>query len=168
MQRIIKIMLFVSFTTFSYCQDSTVSLKKCNEKDLVFGTNLGMSCYYTDKAFLFSVPSSFSIDFHIKKDYYIQFAPKYSWLWKWNEHYLTLPIHIRKHINKRISVYAGPAITWDIGYFRDLGISAGAYFQINDRSSIILSAFTFTLYDYYIDYLYIPVGISYNLCILKN
>jgi hypothetical protein len=106
------------------------------------------------------------IEYQIIRNYYLQLAPKYSWLWKWNEHYLTLPIHLRVGFGNRFSLFAGPAFTFDIGYYRDLGVSLGAIYQLNEKSSIILSAFTFTLYDYSIDYLYIPVGLSYSYTFL--
>lgn len=95
-------------------------------------------------------------------------APKYSWLFRWNEHYLTVPIHIKKYFTKRIGLFAGPCITWDIGYFRDFGISGGVSFRIGNSASIKLSVFTFSLADYYITYHYIPLGISYHYLLLKK
>ena len=136
--------------------------------DFLFGGNIGVSCSYSDEAFNFSFPVSLTLDYYIKKGYYLQVAPKYSWLFWWNEHYFTLPLHVRRRFSKRLSLYLGPSITWDIGYFKDLGISAGAYFHFGKNSSIILSAFTFTLYDYYIDYQYLPICISYNHYLFKK
>ncbi len=40
-------------------------------------------------------------------------------------------------------------------------------FHTGKRTSVVLSVFTFTLYDYYIDYLYVPVGLSYRYMFLK-
>ena len=84
------------------------------------GADLGLSCSYTDEVFLFSVPVSVNLDYHFKKGYYLQFAPKYTWLFKWNEHYLSLPLHLKKRFGNRISLFAGPALTFDVGYFRDI------------------------------------------------
>ena len=131
-------------------------------KNFIFGINTGAGWAYEDKAHLFNTSVSLTIDYHLKSNYFLQFAPQYSWLWKWNEHYLTLAIHLRKKFGKRFSLFAGPALTFDIGYFKDLGISMGGYFHIDNHSAIAISAFTFTLYDYYIDYLYVPVSISYR------
>ncbi|UCH14702.1 MAG: hypothetical protein JSV22_01765 [Bacteroidales bacterium] len=131
-------------------------------KKFIIGIHAGIGWAYEDKAHLYNTSASFTFDYHLKNNYFIQFAPQYSWLWKWNEHYLTIPIHIRRKFGKRLSLFAGPALTFDIGYFKDLGISAGAYYHFRKRSALAISAFTFTLYDYYIDYFYVPVSISYR------
>lgn len=154
-------LIFCSIVLYSQEDTQKENLSQSKHKFLT-GGNLGISCSYSDYAFNFSPTVSISIDYPIKKGYYLQIAPKYSWLFRWNEHYFTLPLHVRKRYNQKFSFYAGPAITLDIGYFRDLGISAGTYFHVNNKSSIILSVFTFTLYDYHIDYIYIPIGLSYN------
>jgi hypothetical protein len=144
--------------------DTTKTEKYSNDIDhtILIGSGGGVSCSYSDKTFLYSTPAFLSLDYHIKNGYYLQIAPKYSYLYRWSEYYLTLPLHVRKQISNRFSLYVGPCITWEIPYFRDLGISAGAYFHINKNTSIILSVFTFTLWDYYIDYTYIPIGVSFN------
>ncbi|MFC2125002.1 hypothetical protein ACFLU5_09340 [Bacteroidota bacterium] len=161
-----KLILFFSLLFLSIIarsQDRMSDVNTDTNSRILIGCNLGVNCSYSDEAYNFSAPvASISFDYHIKNGYYLQVAPKYSWLYKWNEHYLTVPLHVRKRFSNRFSFYAGPSITWDVGYFRDLGISAGTYFHVNEQSSIILSVYTFTLYDYEIDYLYAPVGISYN------
>jgi hypothetical protein len=131
-------------------------------KKLIFGIQAGVGWAYEDEANLFNTAISFTTDYRIKNNYFIQFAPQYSWLWKWNEHYLTLPIHLRKKFGSRLSLFAGPALTLDVGYFKDLGISAGAYYHFSNHSALAISVFSFTLYDYNIDYLYVPVSISYR------
>jgi hypothetical protein len=168
MKGFIFIFAFVLISMLANSQETDYGLNGDNDHRFLLGSNAGVSCSYTDEAFNFSLTASTAMDYHIKNGYYVQIAPRYTWLIKWNEHYLTIPLHIRKRFGKRLSLYAGPSITWDIGYFRDLGISAGVYFHITGNSAIILSAFTFTLYDYHIDYLYIPVGISYSHCFLKK
>ena len=129
---------------------------------LIFGSNGGIGASYTDRQILFNLQGSVTMDYVLKNTWSVQMAPKYTWLIKWNEHYLTLPVHLRKKIGDRFSFYAGPALTFDIGYFKDIGLSSGIYFHYSERSAINLSAFTFTLYDYHIDYLFIPVGLTYN------
>ena len=94
-----------------------------DSKRLTFSTNLGAAWAFEDKAHLFSASTGIILDYHLIHNFYVQFAPKYSWLWKWNEHYLTLPVHVRKKFGDKFSVFAGPALTFDIGYFKDLGIS---------------------------------------------
>lgn len=132
-------------------------------KKLIFGIQGGAGWAFEDEADLFNTSVSLTVDYHIKHNFFMQFAPQYSWLWKWNEHYLTLPFHLRKKFGERISLFAGPALTFDIGNFKDVGISVGAYYHFTKRSALEVSAFTFTLYDYDIDYLYVPVSISYDI-----
>jgi hypothetical protein len=130
------------------------------------GVKAGLGFSYTDKAFLLNVPASISIDYKLSKKYYLQFAPNYIWLIRWNEHYLSLPIHLGLRANNKWSFFAGPALTFDIGNFKDWGISAGIHYHVGTRSSIILSGTTFSLYDYKIDFLFVPVGITFNYMIL--
>lgn len=144
-----------------FCQGQRPDTKK--EPKFEFGINTGVGWAYEDEAHLFNTSCCFSMDYRIKNKYFIQLAPQYSWLWKWNEHYLTIPIHLRKKFGDRLSLFAGPALTFDIGYFKDLGISGGAYYHFNNHSALAVTVFSFTLYDYYIDYLYVPVNISYRL-----
>ena len=144
-----------------------MSLKMETTRKFNIGFNAGIGASYTDRAYLLNTPASLSFDFRATEQFFVQFAPKYSWLLKWNEHYLTLPLHLGIMINKRFSFFAGPALTFDIGYFKDLGISAGVYYHFGKRSAIVLSANTFTLYDYNINYLYVPIGLTYNYMILK-
>ena len=157
---VIFLLSFLSLPIYS--QVSTTGFEAQKDHNFLFGMNAGMSCSYNDNAFNFAPTVSFSFDYHLINGYYLQFAPRYSWLYKWNEHYLTLVLHLRKRFGKRVSLFLGPCISWDVGFFNDLGISAGAYIHLGSKSAIMLSAFTFTLYDYNIDYTYIPVAISYN------
>jgi hypothetical protein len=158
MKKIIIAILFLSCLNVHSQTDNHTGKEK-----FIPGINIGAGTAYADKAFNHHIAFSLTIDYHIKKGFFLQFAPKYSWLWKWNEHYLTLPVHLRKMFGDKISIFAGPALTFDIGYFKDLGISAGGCYHFSRRSAVILSAFTFTLYDYYIDYLYVPVSLSYQI-----
>jgi len=119
---------------------------------LGLGFSAGPAVTYTDKAFLLSTQISGHLDYKISERCFIQLAPKYTWLIRWNEHYLTLPLHIGARFGERISCVAGPALTFDLGFFRDIGISAGVFYRFSERSAIGLSAHTFTLYDYSIDY----------------
>ncbi|MFC2138463.1 hypothetical protein ACFLTE_09835 [Bacteroidota bacterium] len=146
-------------------QDISLSPESSRKTSLAVSMGLGAS--YTDKAFLLNVPASLSIDYKISENYFLQFAPKYTWLVRWNEHYLSLPLHLGIRVNKKISFFAGPALTYDIRYFKDLGISAGIYYHFGKRSSLALSAYTFTLYDYNIDYLFLPIALTYNFKIIK-
>jgi len=157
---LIIILSLLSFDTFS--QEVKTSNSLNTNKKFIFGIQAGAGWANEDEAHLYNTSISISLDYHLRNNYFIQFAPQYSWLWKWNEHYLTLPIHIRKKIGNKFSLFAGPALTFDVGCFRDFGISGGAYYHISNRSALALSVFTFTLYDYYIDYVYAPVSISYR------
>lgn len=162
MQKILQIFIFLAFTYQSYCQEKIDSTILTENRKLFFGATLGIGWAYEDEAHLYNTSTSFAVEYRIINNYYFQFAPIYSWLWKWNEHYLTLPIHIGKKFGNKISLFAGPALTFDVGFFKDFGISAGTYYHFNKKSALLLSAFTFTLYDYYIDYLYVPVSLSYS------
>ena len=157
---LIIILSLLSFGTFSQEVKKSNSLN--TNKKFIFGIQAGAGWAYEDEAHLFNTSACLTLDYHFKNNFLIQFAPQYSWLWKWNEHYLTLPIHLRKRLNKKFSLFVGPALTFDVGCFRDLGISAGAYYHISNRTALALSVFTFTLYDYYIDYVYAPISISYR------
>ena len=126
------------------------------------GLSGGFGASYTDKALLFNLPAAISIEYRLGRSFWLEFAPEYSWLIRWNEHYLVLPLHLRVEIMQNVSAFAGPAFVFDLGYFRDLGLSAGVSNPINHRNSVSISAFTFTLYDYHIDYLYIPVTLMYR------
>ena len=157
--------IFISILFFCYqvnAQELAESNHSFDDKRFSFGANLGIGWTFEDKAHLFNTSAGFIFDYHLKNKFYVQFAPRYVWLWKWNEHYLALPVHIRKKLGDKLSVFGGPALIFDIGYFKDLGISAGMYYHLGNRSALILSAFTFTLYDYHIDYLYVPLSLSYN------
>jgi hypothetical protein len=126
------------------------------------GVNVGPAVAYADKAFLIHSQAGININYKVTEKIKLQFAPKYTWLIKWNEHYLTLPLHLGVELTDKISVFAGPALSIDVGYFKDLGISAAASYRISNRSAVELSAFSYTLYDYQIDFLYIPVSILYS------
>lgn len=161
MKQLTLILIFTfSYLTYTFCQveDALTS----NAGKLTMGIRAGAGWSYADEAHLFNTSTSLAIDYHLKNSYYIQFAPTYSWLWKWNEHYLTIPVHMRKRFGEKFSLFAGPALTFDVGYFKDLGLSGGAYYHISTNSSIVISAFTFTLYDYHIDFLYVPVSVIYS------
>jgi hypothetical protein len=168
MKLIVILISICCFVEKGFTQEVIQADKSNDNHKFSMSGNLGLSFAYADKRSLISPTTSVSTSFHLKKGYYLEFAPRYTWICKWNEHYLTLPIHLKKQVNKRVSLFAGPAITWDVGYFRDFGISAGADLYIGENSSIKLSFFTFTLYDYYIDYLYVPVGISYSYRFIKK
>ena len=167
-----NLILFTGFFLLSTYATGQNDDKKMNSDHIgrfLIGIDLGISGSYSDAAHNISAPvSSICLDYHIGKNYYLQIAPRYSWLFRWNEHYLTLPLHVRKRFNKLLSVYEGPSITRDVGYFRDLGISVGINFHISERSSINLSVFTFSLADYHIHYRYVPVGISFKYYLLKK
>ena len=153
------LLIFACFITF-FCQGQISDTKK--EPKFGFGVNAGVGWAYEDKSHLFNTSICMTVDYCLKNNYFIQFAPQYSWLWKWNEHYLTIPIHLRKKFGERFSLFAGPALIFDVGYFKDLGISGGAYYHFSNYSALAFTVFSFTLYDYYIDYLYVPVNISYR------
>ena len=159
-------LLLLIIISFFFIRPLTAHDISANKK-VIFGTNGGVGASYTDKVFLLNLQGSYTLDYFVNNNLSIQLAPKYTWLIKWNEHYLTLPIHLRKKIGERFSVFAGPSLTFDIGYFKDLGISAGVYYHFSKKQAFILSAYTFTLYDYNIDYIFIPVGIAYNYMFLK-
>lgn len=129
--------------------------------------NIGLGVSYTDKYVLINSATSIDFDFTLSDNYFLQFAPKYTYLHKWIEHYITLPIHFGVNLTNKIRIAAGPALSFDVGNFKDIGISAGMYYHFSERSAISISAFSFTLYDYKIDYLFIPLAVSYNLMIFK-
>ena len=161
-------MRYIFLFLFGMCFINTLQAQEVsNNKMFIFGSNGGIGASYTNKAFLLNLQGSLTLDYYLNNKWSVQFAPKYSWLLKWNEHYLTIPIHLRIKLSDKFSLYTGPAITFDIGYFQDLGISAGGYYHFSKRSSINLSVVTFTLYDYHIDYLYVPVGLNYTYTFLK-
>jgi hypothetical protein len=62
-----------------------------NER-FMLSSNGGIGASYADKAFLLNLLGSFTLDYVIKNKWSIQLAPKYIWLVKWNEHYLTVPL----------------------------------------------------------------------------
>ena len=155
MRYILFVLLGICFIRSVPAQDSP------GDKMFIFGTIGGIGASYTDKLILLNLQGSMTLDYFFKDTWSIQFAPRYTWLAKWNEHYLTIPIHLKKKLCEKFSFYGGPAITFDIGYFRDMGISAGILYHFDKRSAINLSAFTFTLYDYHIDYLFVPVVLSF-------
>ena len=160
--RVLVIFVALLIPVSSFSQIIPITEHTNEHKNWEAGTRVGIGWAYEDNAHLYNTVVAFSLDYRIAPKWYLQFIPAYSWLWKWNEHYLTLPIHIRKIIDRRLSIFAGSALTYDVGYFKDLGISAGAYFHLDERSAIVLSAFTFTLYDYHIDYLYVPISLSFH------
>lgn len=160
------LMLIGLLTAFSADAQEIPEKKRAGHKFSV-GVSTGIGTSYTDKVFLLNVPASGIIEYKIADTYFIRFAPMYTWLIRWNEHYLTLPVHIRKDLGEKFGLFTGPALTFDIGYFKDLGVSAGVYYHLGKRSSIVLSAFTFTLYDYHIDYLFVPVALTYRYMFLK-
>jgi len=160
---LIIILSLFSMSIISQEISNTDTLDQLNK--FMFGARGGAGWAYEDEAHLFNIAAGVTIDYRIKNNFFIQFAPKYSWLWKWNEHYLTLPLHLRKKIRNKLSLFAGPALTFDVGYFKDIGISGGAYYHFTKRSALVVSVYTFTLYDYDIDFLYIPVSITYHLVI---
>ena len=162
MLRYLQLFTLLIYSSQLYSQEYFDQNFQTENKKFSLSADAGMSWAYEDKAHLFNTSTSAILDYQIKNKFHLQFAPRYTWLIKWNEHYLTLPVHLRKKIGDRFSFYAGPALTFDIGYFKDIGLSSGIYFHYSERSAINLSAFTFTLYDYHIDYLFIPVGLTYN------
>jgi hypothetical protein len=146
------------------CQGQKAERKLSSTEQPVFefGINAGIGWTYEDKAHLLNTTVCFTLDFRIINSYSIQLAPQYAWLWTWNEHYLTIPIHLRKRFGDKLSLFAGPAISFDLAYFKDCGISAGAYYHFNKHNGLAISANTFTLYDYGIDYLYVPISLTYR------
>ena len=118
-----------------------------------------ISVDWVDKS---STPYQNNYDINIPGEDSGKNAYGYTYLIRWSEHYLTLPLHFGAYINNKIRVAAGPALSYDLGYFKDFGVSAAIYYHFNDWTAISISAFTFTLYDYHIDYLYIPLAVSYN------
>jgi hypothetical protein len=161
MRYILCVLFGICFTRSVAAQDSP------GDKMFIFGTNGGIGASYTDKLILLNLQGSMTLDYFFKDTWSIQFAPRYTWLAKWNEHYLTIPVHLRKILSGKLSVYAGPALTFDIGYFKGPGISAGINFHLSNRSALNLSVYTFTLYHYHIDYMFIPVGLTYSYAFLK-
>ncbi len=141
----------------------TETKKKLLKNRITLAAQCGISASYNDRALNKSISASFVFDYNFSKSYSVQLAPKYTWLYKWNEHYLTLPIHVKRNLGTKFSMYAGPALTLDVGYFSGLGLSAGILYQLNKKHAIVLSAFTFDLYKYHIDYFYVPVEISYRV-----
>jgi len=160
---LIIILSLFSMSIISQGISNTDTLDQLNK--FMFGVQGGAGWAYEDEAHLFNISAGVTINYQIKSNFFIQFSPQYSWLWKWNEHYLTLPLHLRKKLGNKFSLFAGPALTFDVGNFKDIGISGGAYFHFTKRSALAISAFTFTLFDYDIDYLYVPVCISYHMTI---
>ena len=160
--RILLIIILCLSATAASSQESANNTTLPQPKKLTFGIQTGVGWAYEDEAHLFNTAVSFTADYQIKHNFFIQFAPQYSWLWKWNEHYLTLPIHLRKTLGDKFSLFAGPALTFDVGYFKDLGVSAGVYYLLGNHSALAISAFSFTLYDYDIDYLYVPVSMTFR------
>ncbi len=157
---LVIIILFTSL--LSRGQEKSTDHSQPDAGRFLFGIQAGNGWAYEDENHLFSLFGGLTFDYRISDHLFLQFAPSYSWLWKWNEHYLTLPIHLRVKLGEIISLFAGPALTFDVGYFKDLGVSAGAYLHLDERFALVLSAYTFTLYDYDIDYLYVPINISYR------
>lgn len=135
---------------------------------ITIGARTGLGTAYTDNLFVICIPASLSFEVESVNRFYLRMAPEYTWLVKWNEHYLTLPLQIKKQFGEHISLFAGPCITWEPGSFHDWGLSGGIQYQISDKSSIILSAFTFDLNAYCIDYRFVPVGITYNFNIFQK
>lgn len=136
--------------------------KNTKDRSLSFGVFAGPAWAYEDKAYLWSPQVSVLVDLRLKQDFFIRSAPTYTWLMKWNEHYLALPLQLGKTLNHKWSFYAGPAFIMDVGFFHDLGFAGGMTRHLNRHHAISLSAFRFTLYDYHIDYLYIPVCLGYQ------
>ena len=128
----------------------------------LIGVQAGHGWAWEDENHLFSLFAGLTFDYRISDHLFLQLAPSYSWLMRWNEHYLVLPLHLRRKFGECISLFAGPALTFDIGNFKDIGVSAGAYVHLSDRFTLVFSMFTFTLYDYDIDYLYVPINVSYR------
>jgi hypothetical protein len=151
--------LFFCFITL-FCQGQTSDTNKIPKFE--FGVNAGVGWANEDEACLYNSSICLSVDYRIINKYSIQFAPQYSWLWKWNEHYLTIPIHLRKKFGERFSLFAGPALSFNVGNFNDLGFSGGVYYHFCNHSALAVTVFSFTLYDYCIGYLYVPVSISYR------
>jgi len=154
--------LLLSVSIISEGQQRSIDSSNPVDRRFQFGIQAGNGWACEDETHLFSLSAGLTFDYQITDRLFLQFAPSYSWLWKWNEHYLTLPLHVRKKIGERISLFAGPALTFDLGYFKDVGVSAGAYVHLDNRFALVISVYAFTLYDYDIDYLYVPVNISYR------
>lgn len=162
MKRSLLFLLALSISVFTFSQEPMESTAKNSTRRLQLGAGLGLAGAYADKAFQWSTPITFTVDYHFKRGIFLQFAPGYSWYWRWNDHYLTFPLHLGKRFGNKWSMYAGPTLTLDVGYFKDLGISAGISYHVSERSVLSLSAYTFTLYDYHIDYLMVPVSVGYH------
>ena len=161
MNRYLSILLLFA-SLISQGQESAMDRNKPVVDRFQFGVQAGSGWACEDETHLFSLLAGLTVDYQMTDHLFLQLAPSYSWQWTWNEHYLILPVHLRAKFSEIISLFAGPALTCDIGNFKDLGVSAGAYFHLNNRFALVLSVYTFTLYDYDIDYLYVPVNISYR------
>jgi len=156
------VILLLSVSYLAQGQNGASDSPKPVAGRFLFGVQAGSGWAFEDETHLFNIAAGLTVDYQMTNHLFLQFAPAYSWLWRWNEHYLTLPFHFRAKIGGILSLFAGPALTFDVGYFKDLGVSAGVYLHLNDRFALVLSAYTFTLYGYDIDYLYVPVNISYR------
>jgi hypothetical protein len=152
----------LSASLISQGQDRAMDSSNPGARRFLFGIQAGNGWACEDEVHLFNLSAGLTFDYKVADHLFLQFAPSYSWLWKWNEHYLSLPIHLRIKFGEIISLFAGPALTFDVGYFKDMGISAGAYVHLDNRFAFVLSVYAFTLYDYDIDYLYVPINISYR------
>ncbi|MFC2086329.1 hypothetical protein ACFLQ9_01270, partial [Bacteroidota bacterium] len=91
MKNIMILIVLIVLSLMASSQINASEIKNDRIPDFLMGSNLGISCSYNDYAYNISFPVSLSLDYHIKNGYYLQIAPKYSWLFRWNEHYLTLP-----------------------------------------------------------------------------
>lgn len=155
-------LLVLSISVLAVSQEPAASSGMNLNGKLNLSAGMGLAGAYADKAFQWSAPITIQVDYYLKHGLFLQFAPSYSWYWRWNDHYLTFPLHLGKRIGNKWSVYAGPALSLDVGYFKDLGISAGFNYHITEQSVLRISAYTFTLYDYHIDYLMVPVSVGYH------
>jgi hypothetical protein len=98
MRYILYVLLGICIIRSVAAQDSP------GDKMFKFGTKGGIGASYTDRHILINLQGSFTLDYYFKNAWSVQLAPKYTWLIKWNEHYLTIPIHLKKNYVKN-SVY---------------------------------------------------------------
>ena len=161
MRYILCMLLGICFIKAVAAQENT------DPEKFIPGISGGIGVSYTDKALLVNLQGSFTLDYYLTSKLSIQFAPGYTWLIRWNEHYLTIPLQLKMRLSDKLSVSAGPALTFDAGYFHNTGISAGVYYHFSKRSGIKISVYTFTLYNYHIDYLFVPLGLNYTYTFIK-
>lgn len=128
----------------------------------LIGVQAGNGWACEDEKHLFNLTAGLTIDYQIADHFFLQLAPSYYWLWTWNEHYFILPVHFRQKYSDLFSLFAGPAITFNVGYSENVGLSVGAYIHLDNRFALVLSVYAFRLYGHDTDFLYVPINMSYR------